>query len=80
LSERTASSGVAIQAYHTIARLRKREPDRSHFVAIANTLAEGNEGARRVVVPGVAHLPNMESPEEFMRLVLGFLEGGPAKS
>jgi hypothetical protein len=54
LSERTASSGVAIQAYHTIARLRKREPDRSHFVAIANTLAEGNEGARRVVVPGVA--------------------------
>jgi len=30
-------------------------------------------GSRRVVMPGVAHLPSMESPEKFNQLVLEFL-------
>jgi pimeloyl-ACP methyl ester carboxylesterase len=30
-------------------------------------------GARSVVLPGAAHLPSLERPEEFDRLVLDFL-------
>ncbi len=29
--------------------------------------------ARRVVIPGTAHMVNMEQPEEFNRIVLDFL-------
>jgi pimeloyl-ACP methyl ester carboxylesterase len=36
---------------------------------------EGNvAGARTVVIPGAAHMVNMEKPEEFNRVVLDFLE------
>jgi pimeloyl-ACP methyl ester carboxylesterase len=34
-------------------------------------------GARNAVIPGTAHLPNMEKPEEFNRHVLTFLDGRP---
>ena len=40
----------------------------------ADELGRGIRGARLVVVPGVAHVPNMERPEEFNRLVLDFLK------
>ncbi len=33
----------------------------------------GIAGARKVVFPGVAHMVNMERPEEFNRIVLDFL-------
>src|SRR5260221_6487910 len=36
-------------------------------------LAAGIPGARRVVIPGTAHLPNMEQPEVFNQIVLEFL-------
>jgi 3-oxoadipate enol-lactonase len=36
-------------------------------------LAAGIPGARRVVIAGTAHLPNMEQPELFNQLVLDFL-------
>lgn len=36
-------------------------------------LAEQIVGAHRVVMPGTAHLPNMERPEEFNQIVLDFL-------
>ncbi|GAB4197645.1 MAG: alpha/beta hydrolase [Roseiflexaceae bacterium] len=36
-------------------------------------LAEQIGGARHVVMPGTAHLPNMEQPEEFNRIVSDFL-------
>ncbi|MEX2645553.1 MAG: alpha/beta fold hydrolase [Gaiellaceae bacterium] len=32
-------------------------------------------GARKVVVPGVAHMVNLERPGDFLRLVRGFLDG-----
>lgn len=35
----------------------------------------GIAGARKVVIPGVAHMVNMEEPEVFNRIVLEFLEG-----
>lgn len=39
----------------------------------AEELGRGIRGARLVVMPGVAHVPNMERPDEFNRLVLDFL-------
>lgn len=43
---------------------------RAHADFIAHTIS----GAQLEVMRGVAHYPNMEKPEEFNRLVLGFLE------
>ena len=41
---------------------------------IADKLVAANRNAELVVVPGVAHMVNMEKPEEFNELLLGFLE------
>ena len=41
---------------------------------IADNLVLANRNAELVVVPGVAHMVNMEKPEEFNRIVLDFLE------
>ena len=43
------------------------------IVENADRLATGIAGARKVVLPDVAHLPPMERPDEFNRLVLDFL-------
>jgi 3-oxoadipate enol-lactonase len=40
---------------------------------IADRLATGIPGARRVIIAGTAHVPSLERPEEFDRLVLAFL-------
>jgi len=40
---------------------------------IAERLASEIPGAVRARIPGAAHLPNLERPEEFDRIVLGFL-------
>src|SRR3954470_3542016 len=41
---------------------------------VAEQLAEGIPGARKEVIAGTAHAPTMERPEEFNRLLLGFLQ------
>ncbi|MCB9435984.1 MAG: alpha/beta hydrolase [Anaerolineales bacterium] len=41
---------------------------------IAEMLASGIEGAKKVVISNTAHLPNMEKPDEFNQLVLDFLK------
>jgi pimeloyl-ACP methyl ester carboxylesterase len=41
----------------------------------ADTLATGIKGARKVVIPGAAHIPSMEKPAEFNRILLDFLAG-----
>ncbi|HEV2707485.1 MAG TPA: alpha/beta hydrolase [Pyrinomonadaceae bacterium] len=43
--------------------------------ATADFLAEQIAGARKVVMEGTAHLPNMERPQEFNHHVLTFLSG-----
>lgn len=43
--------------------------------AIADRLATGIPDSRRETIDGTAHLPSLERPEEFDRLVLGFLAG-----
>jgi pimeloyl-ACP methyl ester carboxylesterase len=53
------------------------ELDQPDFAAIGRRMAEEIPGARLEMMPGVAHLPPMEAPEAFSRLVLDFLvEGG----
>jgi 3-oxoadipate enol-lactonase len=48
--------------------------DQPATVAGADLLARGIAGAGKVVVPGVAHMVNMERPAHFNRLVLDFLQ------
>lgn len=52
--------------------------DVSDMHEIADRLAGGIPGARKVVIAGTAHVPSLEVPEEFDRLVLEFLRDGAA--
>ncbi len=47
------------------------------FHVIANRIADQITDARKIVLPGVGHMANMEAPERFNAEVLGFLEGIP---
>jgi len=49
------------------------EEDRAVYVSSATELRKRLERAQLVVLPGVGHLPYEEVPEEFNRVVLGFL-------
>jgi pimeloyl-ACP methyl ester carboxylesterase len=50
------------------------ELDVPGILEIADMLVAANQNAELVVVPGVAHLVNMEKPEEFNRILLDYLE------
>ncbi len=43
-------------------------------IETADMLEQGIAGARKVVFPAVAHMVNMERPEEFNRVVRAFLD------
>jgi pimeloyl-ACP methyl ester carboxylesterase len=45
------------------------------ILRVADALASGIAGARKVVMPNTAHVPNMEQPAAFNQLVLSFLAG-----
>ncbi len=47
--------------------------DNPEVVRAAEVMEAGILGARKVILSGCAHLPNMERPEEFNRIVLEFL-------
>ncbi len=47
--------------------------DNPEVVRAAEVMAAGIPGSRKVILPGCAHLPNMERPEEFNQVVLEFL-------
>ena len=49
--------------------------DAPEILEIADTLEQSIAEATKVVLPGTAHHPNMEQPEEFNRIVLDFLDG-----
>jgi len=51
------------------------DEDMSHVLEMADTLESGIVHAKKVVIAGTAHHPNMEKPEEFNRVVLEFLHG-----
>ncbi len=48
--------------------------DAPYIPAAAEFLAKNIPGAKKVIMNGVAHLPNMEKPEEFNQHVLSFLD------
>jgi 2-hydroxy-6-oxonona-2,4-dienedioate hydrolase len=48
--------------------------DTEAILKIADTLEKSIAGAKKVVIPGTAHHPNMEKPQEFNRAVIEFLE------
>ena len=50
------------------------EEDVPDIQAIADKLAGEIPGTQRATIANTAHVPSMEQPEEFDRLVLGFLE------
>jgi 3-oxoadipate enol-lactonase len=47
--------------------------DQPHVIESADLFVRDISGARKVVMPGTAHLPSMEQPAVFNRLVLHFL-------
>lgn len=47
--------------------------DTSHTLAVGNYLAANVAGAQKHIFANSAHVPNMEHPEEFNRVVLDFL-------
>jgi pimeloyl-ACP methyl ester carboxylesterase len=49
------------------------DKDVAEFQTISKLIAQKIENARHEVISGTAHLPNMEKPEEFNRLVFDFL-------
>jgi len=51
------------------------ELDVPAFVHLAGTIADQIPNARSAAIPGAAHLPNLEAPERFNRLVLEFTSG-----
>jgi len=50
------------------------ELDQPDMMKVGAHLAHEIPGARLVTMPGVAHLPPMEAPDEFVRIVTEFLE------
>jgi pimeloyl-ACP methyl ester carboxylesterase len=53
--------------------------DEANVAAIAEFLASNIRGAQKAIIPNTAHLPNMEEPDQFNHLVLGFLRSTPAQ-
>jgi pimeloyl-ACP methyl ester carboxylesterase len=51
------------------------EHDVKPLFAVVEALERGVPGIRRVDMRGTAHVPNMEKPDEFNRIVLDFLLG-----
>jgi len=47
--------------------------DQPDVIQGADLLARSIPGAHKVVMPGTAHIPNLEQPEEFNRIALNFV-------
>jgi pimeloyl-ACP methyl ester carboxylesterase len=48
--------------------------DHPELLRAADVMEKGIPGARKVIIAGAAHVPNMERPAEFNREVLSFLQ------
>jgi len=51
------------------------EEDVPAVIEATGILEQGIPGAKMIVIPGTAHHPHMEKPDEFNRVVLDFLNG-----
>jgi len=52
--------------------------DNAYILRAAPALADGIRGSQRAIIHGTAHMPNMEKPEEFNRIVMTFIDSLPA--
>ena len=50
------------------------DKDVAEFQTISNSITEKIQNSGQVIMPGTAHLPSMEKPEEFNQIVLDFLK------
>jgi len=69
-------AGLAVQRLETIRAptlIILGERDFPDCQAVADTLHQGIPKARKVVLPRVGHMSNMEAPERFNALLLDFL-------
>jgi 3-oxoadipate enol-lactonase len=53
--------------------------DDDTVMANADLIATRIDGARKAIIHGTAHLPNMEKPDEFNQIVLEFLRKNQTK-
>ena len=51
--------------------------DTPYILAAADVMAEKLRSARKVIIEDAAHLPNMDQPDEFQRILQDFLENLP---
>jgi pimeloyl-ACP methyl ester carboxylesterase len=49
------------------------DKDVAEFQTVSTLIAERIRDSQQVIIPGTAHLPSMEKPEEFNQIVLAFL-------
>jgi 2-hydroxy-6-oxonona-2,4-dienedioate hydrolase len=49
--------------------------DHPEILRAADVMASAIQGAKKLIIPNAAHVPNMEQPEEFNAAVLDFLRG-----
>jgi pimeloyl-ACP methyl ester carboxylesterase len=49
--------------------------DHPEILRAADVMAAAMPNAQKAIIPGGAHLPNMDNPTEFNRIVLDFLKG-----
>jgi 3-oxoadipate enol-lactonase len=56
------------------------DEDTSYILEVADMLEAGIADAKKVVIPGTAHHPNMEKPEEFNSIALDFLKSLTVRS
>ena len=69
--EPTAASRLSEIKVPTLVIIGDHDVER--LIHHSDFIAEQIPGAQKAVMPGVAHYPNMEKPDEFNQLVLDFL-------
>lgn len=62
-----------LQQMHVPTLIIAGELDNAEFARAAGVMESAIPGAKKVILPGCAHLPNMEKPNEFNQVVLDFL-------
>lgn len=66
-------AGERLSEIHARTLIILGENDHPAYKAITDKLVSGIQGARKIIIPGGAHLLHMDKPEEFNQAVLEFL-------
>lgn len=68
-------ASTRLDAIHVPALIMVGALDHPEILRAADVMAEAIKGAKKQIFADSAHVPNMEKPEEFTQVVLGFLDG-----